>query len=407
LAIPPEEISKARQLVHRLGSEVYREREEAQAQLAKMGRLARPALLEAFASDPDPEVRFRCSRLLPRAGADDLKARLDTFLADTDSKYDHDLPGLKPFRKITGSDRQARDLFVEIFKSPHNIELLEMLDKSPAEAGRAIADRRSMLWGMLQQRNNFNGRFQPQQPIPLTDIACLLFAESVTPSKEIPRNNMFAFVTGVFFVTQPSSMSVLRGEDSPRAEVYKRIIGHWMESRDDVNELNQLPDMVGPQLRGFKETTPLLRRIAKHEGVTGYAKARSLMYLMQQRGKEEVDFVRSFLTNDSPVTSVWFGGNVNQQVPMQLQSLLKDVALAMLITDSGQKMIDYGYLIPPGMPVPNLQNIGYGNYAFPNEQARAAAMVKFGFWRMKQSPNKDAAAASSAKESAPTPAEKK
>src|SRR5438132_713776 len=94
LAIAPEELSKARELVHKLGSEVYREREDAHAELTKMGRKARQALLEAAASDPDPEVRFRCSRLLPKAGADDLKARLDTFLADTQSKFDHDLPGL-------------------------------------------------------------------------------------------------------------------------------------------------------------------------------------------------------------------------------------------------------------------------------------------------------------------------
>ena len=47
LAIPPQELSKARELIKRLGSEVYREREEAHAELAKMGRLARPALVEA------------------------------------------------------------------------------------------------------------------------------------------------------------------------------------------------------------------------------------------------------------------------------------------------------------------------------------------------------------------------
>src|SRR5580765_3323000 len=114
LAIPPQELSKARELIKRLGSEVYRDREEAHAELSKMGRLARPALVEAAASDADPEVRYRCSRLLPKAGADELKARLDTFLADTDSKYDHDLPGLKQFRKSVGTNKEARDLFVEV-----------------------------------------------------------------------------------------------------------------------------------------------------------------------------------------------------------------------------------------------------------------------------------------------------
>jgi hypothetical protein len=107
LVIPPEELSKARELVRKLGSEVFREREDAHAELTRMGRKARQALLEAVGSDPDPEVRFRCSRLLPKAGADDLRARLDTFLADTEGKYDHDLPGLKQYRKAVGNDEKT------------------------------------------------------------------------------------------------------------------------------------------------------------------------------------------------------------------------------------------------------------------------------------------------------------
>jgi hypothetical protein len=43
LAIPPQEISRARVLIKKLGSEVYKEREEAHAELSRMGRLARPA----------------------------------------------------------------------------------------------------------------------------------------------------------------------------------------------------------------------------------------------------------------------------------------------------------------------------------------------------------------------------
>src|SRR4051794_786648 len=81
LTVSPEELSKARELVRKLGSDFYREREEAQAELGKMGRLARQAVAEGAATDADPEIRLRCSRLLPKASADDLKARIDTFLA--------------------------------------------------------------------------------------------------------------------------------------------------------------------------------------------------------------------------------------------------------------------------------------------------------------------------------------
>ena len=80
LTVPAQELSKARELVHQLGSEQFADREKAELELAKMGRLARPALLEGVNTDPNPEVRSRCSDLLPKATALDLKARIEVFL---------------------------------------------------------------------------------------------------------------------------------------------------------------------------------------------------------------------------------------------------------------------------------------------------------------------------------------
>ena len=395
LVVPASELSKARDLVRKLGSELYREREEAFLELGKMGRLARPVLLDAAATDADPEVRFRTARLLPKAGADELAARLATFLADTDGKFDHDLPGLKQFRTLVGRDDKARALFVEVVKSPYNLEMLQAVDRGPTEGGRAISDRRNLLWNKMQHRN-FNGRVSPPEQATLPDLACLFFAEAVVPSKEIPRG-MFNHVTGAMFLQQPASMSALTNGSAAHSEAYKRIVGQWLESRDDPNDLNQLPHVVGPQgpLRNFPQSLPLLRRIVTTEGVYGYAKGQALMFLTQQRGKEEVPFLTTLLNNDTLVTSVWFGnvgGKINQNV--QHQCLLRDVALAMLVTQTGQKMRDYGFLFPQGQGEPNAQSIGYGNYAFPTDEARAAGMVKFGFWKLKQS----------LKEPAPAPA---
>jgi hypothetical protein len=384
LAIPPQEISKARDLIRRLGSEVYREREEAQADLAKMGRLARPALLEAAAGDPDPEVRFRCSRLLPKAGAEDLKARLETFLADTECKYDHNLPGLKPFRKIAGSDKESRDLFVEIIKSPYNLELLQMLEKSPAEAGRAISDRRMVMWSVVQPPRNF-GRVQPQQQVPLPDIACLILAETAVPSKDIPRNNMWNHISGVQFLNQESSVSAINKSSTPHSEAYKRIVAHWLDSREDAMDLTNITYYLGQNVRGFKEYVPLLRRIVTTEGVVGYARAMALTQLIQQQqGKEEIVLLKSLLTNDTVATTVFFGNVPNpNQVPMQLQCLIRDVALANLIAHNGLQMSDYGYKFVNNA-TQNGKTVNFGFYAFPNDETRNAAMVKFAFWRMKQ-----------------------
>lgn len=372
LTIPPDENARAQNLIRRLGSEVYREREEAHTELAKMGRLARPALLVAAAVDPDPEIRFRCSRLLPKAGADDLKARLDTFLADTECKYEHELPGIKKYRQVVGTDKAARDLFVEIFKSPHNIDLLQALDKSTAEAGRAVSDRRMVLWAIISQRNNINGRIQPQQSIPFSDIVCLIFAETLVPAKEIPRN-MWNSITGATFLQQQGT--VLDGLNAntsalPYADACKRLLAHWIETRVDPMDLNQM-SFLAARLPSFKEIEPMLRRTVSTDGVYGYAKGQALMALVRNRPKEEMPYLRSLLGNDTVVTPV-----------AQHICLLRDVALAMLILHSDQKMASYGYIFL-GNAEPNKINIGFGNYAFPSEEARAAAFVKYGFWRMK------------------------
>src|SRR5438105_4731987 len=103
LAIPAGELSKARALIARLASEDFDDREAAQEDLAKMGRLALPALLDGMNTTASPEVRFRCQALLPKASAQDFQARLATFLADADGKFDHDLAGWNEFRALAGN----------------------------------------------------------------------------------------------------------------------------------------------------------------------------------------------------------------------------------------------------------------------------------------------------------------
>ena len=93
------------------------------------------------------------------------------------------------------------------------------------EAGRAIADRRAMMYSTLQQRFVPGRPVQPPQQIPLPDIACLLFAESVTPSKDIPRSGMWSYVTGVTFLQQPTSNTALMNGGVPHADVETRYPG--------------------------------------------------------------------------------------------------------------------------------------------------------------------------------------
>ncbi len=59
------------------------------------------ARLCSMAGTSTPTRRFaRCNALLPKANAEEFQARLDTFLADTEGKYEHSLPGWRQFRAV-------------------------------------------------------------------------------------------------------------------------------------------------------------------------------------------------------------------------------------------------------------------------------------------------------------------
>lgn len=443
LVVPEQELSKARALIRQLGSDVYREREDAQAELTKMGRLARQPLVEAVAGDADPEVRQRCGRLLSKASSEDLKARVETFLADTGGKFDHDLPGLKAFRTHTGANDKTRALYAEILKSPYNLDMFAAIDRGPVEGGKAISDRRTAMWNDLQNNNNRLGLnpgkpFVPKYPT-LAETAALLFAETVVPSDQIPKSGVWTWVNGAQFIQQNASMQALNGTSTPHAEAYRGIVAKWLITRTDPQELMNLSYQLGQGgLQNFKESRILLRRIVLTDGVQGYAKGQAMNTLFMgtklkeergflvdlMRGKVKISdypgvlpstsatetadaagmLVRAALpgataaldsygllpsvlaprtinvATDGMIQQVWFNRPNNQNEVHTC--LMKDVILAYLITLDGGKITDYGFEVQQGAFV-NQGQLGYGQYAFTSDAARHAGFMKYAWKQFK------------------------
>lgn len=376
LAVPPQELSRAQTLVRQLSSETFRDRERAQRELAAMGRLARPVLVTASQSDPDPEVRFRCARLLPKATADDLKARTDAFLADAEGKFEHDLPGWKRFREAAGTDRPARDLFIAVLKSGASTELLTAIDGPVEEAGRAVSDRRNLMYGSITQRQI--RAFDPASPPPsltLTDIAALLAAEIVVPARHTPRVGQLGFaVTGANFVQQPASTGALASDTGEHAAAYRRLVGRWFDTRTDVTELSNYT-LIGAAhaLRTLNETMPLLRRAAQTDGVQGYVKGQAMVYLVQRGGRDELPVLTSQMANDTAVTTQQLGGGV------KLACQVRDVALALAVHTTGQDVREYGFEFANGYNAAQVAANYYG-YGFTSDDKREAAFRKWREW---------------------------
>ena len=374
LAIPPAEASRARTLVQKLGSDLFRERENAHAELVKMGRLARPVLTDAAFSDPDPEVRARASRLLPKATADDLKARLDTFLADADGRFEHNLPGWEPFRKATGGDKAARDLFVEAVKVPANMEMLAALDKPPETAGRAVADRRFTLYTVLSRRFQGLPSTGPGQTVTIPDVTALLVAETVVESRHIPAGQ-FRFLGAYYFLQQaPASGALVTGSTVGHAEPFRKLVAAWLETRTDPTELSNLAYLASNQLRGFKEAVPLLRRIVASDAVQGWARGTAVTALVREKGKEEIPTLKGMLKNENMLVSVWLGNNAGGNNNAQLQ--VRDLALANLLTLHEQDLKAFGFEFPQGT-AQALTATAFGSYAFPTDDARKKAFEKW------------------------------
>ena len=53
--------------------------------------------------------------------------------------------------------------------------------------------------------------------------------------------------------------------NNPGADAYKKIIAQWLETREDVTDLNNLSYVAGQLLRNFKESVPVLRKIVTTE----------------------------------------------------------------------------------------------------------------------------------------------
>ncbi|MBX9585289.1 MAG: hypothetical protein K2X87_33705 [Gemmataceae bacterium] len=379
LAVPYPELEKARVLVRALGSEAFRDRERAERELAGMGRLARPVLAEAAGTDPNPEVRVRATRLLPRAEAADLQARVDTFLADADGKYDHDLPGLALFRKHVGTDRAARELFAEVVKGRPNLDLLAAVGASAEDGGRAIADRRVGLF-LAQHPQSFNrfappGAARPQFPT-VPDVAALLVAETAVPAADIPRPGPFQYLTAASFLSTPAAAAAIANPDTAaHGAAFRTALARWLDTRTAPTDLDNLGQaQVAQLLRQVPEMTALLRRTVTTPGVQGWARGQAVGFLVQRGGAAERPFLKSLLKDETPVATVWLGNNP-QGVVVQASCQLRDLALGVLLMLDKQDLKEFGYSVPQGTManLQNVQNGGGANFGFTTDEKRAAA----------------------------------
>jgi hypothetical protein len=361
LIVPPSELAQARHLVQQLGSEEFNEREEAEAALQKMGRLAFLALLEGVNTDPNPEIRFRCSRLMPLARTLETKARLETFLADVDGKYDHALPGWRHLQTLVSKERfvlggtasvdrslekAARAVFVDLISNPINKKVV-MAAESPSDDITAILITR---WQELHAQRNpppvpgMGGGVAPatvpRKNPTAEEIAALLLLGSVTTKSpaRIPGHISISLL-----VTTSDFPSRIRGQDDT-SRVYKAIALVWLDTRTDPIDLYQ--GMIMASNLGLNESSvQLAARLFATKGSPAAYRGSAAGTLSNFGSKEHIPLLEMAFEDKEVIASVRnkLPGNAKNEIA-NCEIQVRDVALVVAILLTGQAPGDYGFV---------------------------------------------------------------
>jgi hypothetical protein len=378
LAVPPEQLSKARELVQKLASDAFIDRERAQEALAEMGRLARPALLDGARTDPDPEIRQRCQALLPKATAAEMKARLAAFLADADGKFDHDLPGWNKLRAAVrgeftafgwtwaarpSADKTARALFTEFLSVPGGSELLSALDRDRGTAGQVVAARKQELYNARFPRNGTPGR-NPS----VAEVAVVMFAESQVPAKNVPR------ATALTSVITASGLSTAVQNDDDRGRALKAVMTAWFDSRtegvDMYSALTLANNMNNTQAAGR-----LAGRLLTVPGVTGFYRGQAMSTIVRLKMTEQLPAVEKAFGDQAVISTTI---RVVNGVQVRQTTEVRDAALATAVLLTGQDPAAYHF-----------ESLTKGTTTFTYTQGRIAegkrdeAFAKWKEWREK------------------------
>jgi hypothetical protein len=359
--------NKAKELVSLLGSPKYKDREKAATELIKMGRAAKPALLDGKANNSDPEVQTRCQQLLPQALALDLMFRIERFLKDTDGKLEHDLPLWKSYREQIGSDDSARTLFAEMLKV--NGALLESVVEEPDRLAERVQQRTQELYQEMFG-NGFRGGYRPGA-MNVNELCCLFFVMAHPAYKPGQPDWMFSQL-----FTQPNFTSLLK--DEKKGVAHRKLFFHYLDVRMDENTLHQCAWMFCQHK--MREGADIIAKALKDGKASQmYTKATALCCVGTLGGKEHLKAFESYLKDDTVVQQAFIGGGQRGTVK------IRDVALAMTIHLSGKNPKDYGFVMWQVYPG---QLIQYHQLGFASDEERAEAFKKWDEATKKTEPKK-------------------
>lgn len=348
-------------LLERLGDDYYGTREEAKNRLVALGLPVKPFLQDVLDS-PDPEVRRRAKLILDEIIEQDYARRLKAFEDDPLAQSDPDLPCWKRFRDMVGDSPADRKLFVMMHRAEG--ELLLSVERQP---GDDVTKHLQYRCRQIQLDLAFNNGSTPIEP-SLGSLATLYFV-AAQPDVSIPQDAASQLGNLSY---RPGMQQALTAGDYSAA--MRSVLSAWVGRRLDSNSAYQnfmiamrynLPSVLEPAVAAVQEG-------GRHSHVRLYG----LLVVGRFGNKEHWPVLEKLLDDKSVCLSTRIN---NQPQPVQIQ--VRDVALAVLVKMSGQKLADYGFTKAEDEATSYLKPY---SLSLADEKAREAGIEKWKKWAGEQ-----------------------
>jgi len=350
---------KLSQLVRQLGAKSYRAREDAARDLLKRGAGAVAALADGI-KDTDPEVSERCRQLLPQAAALERNEKLATLTKDPSSPPPKGLAGLERFLKITGDNKEGRELYAELLSIHHRtLEAAEEDIKKATEQFRQFCDEAYNKWrsGINAGRYSYDTLFSTR-----ADITYFLFVSS---DARIRKNDVAFSRASILLNGNQISNAISEKDGTP---AMRKIFLDWLENETQVN-FQQRGFTIASQAN-LKEARPIALKLLERKEQQSYGKAQILIALLKLGTKDDIAKLEPLMADKTVVTTVNFGNGK----PLTVQ--IRDVAMGVALQLAGQKLVDFGF----DNRFAGGASTSYLYYGFPDDKTRDEAIAKWKDW---------------------------
>lgn len=301
--------------VERLGDERFAAREMATQALMKMGVVAHSALL-AGSRHVDREVRYRCERILILARQAELENRIRAFLNDAGTGHPYDFPSWDIFQKNFGDSRESRQTFADMQRAEP--DLLAKLADGNRPGFEALNNRCSEVQQQMQAHS---------QELGIGTVTALLFLAVETRADTQQQTSSTIYN----FCYQGSFRNSING--GANRDILKRLLGQWIRRGRDFQAYQGI--MLSLQY-DLKEGIEPARELINNPNMQAQMKQYAVLAIAKLGDRSHMGLIEPLLTDDKSC-------GIRQMNNVNINTQIRDVALAGLVHMTGQEFKTYGF----------------------------------------------------------------